>query len=158
MTSGFTAETRPRFIGVIGGSECSQAIRKVAEAVGRGIAQRGDIVVCGGLTGVMEAVCRGAKTAHGLTVGILPGDDKTSANRYVDIPIVTGIGYARNIIVVKSSNGIIAIGGKYGTLSEIAFASSLGVPLVGISTWEVEGHMVTAQTPEKALKELYSKL
>jgi len=105
------------FIAVIGGSECSPEEAKMAEEVGRELALRGATIVCGGLGGVMEAACRGAHSAKGITVGILPGDDREAANPHVDIPIVTGMGYARNAIVVKSAQAVIAIAGSYGTLS-----------------------------------------
>ena len=99
------------------------------------MAQRGATIVCGGLTGVMEAVCRGAKSKGGVTVGILPGEDATMANPWVDIPIVTGVGYARNMAVVKSAQAVIAIGGGYGTLSEIACALKSNIPVIGLNTW-----------------------
>jgi uncharacterized protein (TIGR00725 family) len=148
----------PRLIGVIGASQCSHNLAQIAQAIGQGIAERGDILICGGLAGVMEAACRGAKQAGGVTVGILPGAEKTSANPYVDIPIASGFGYARNLIIVQSSDGIIAVGGRYGTLSEIAFASQLQIPLVGVSTWEIEAPILRASTPEEALVLLYSKI
>ena len=94
-------------------------------------------MVTGGLAGVMEAVCRGAKEAGGLTVGVLPGSDPADANPYVDIPICTGIGYARNIVVVRSGRAAIAIAGAYGTLSEIAHALGDGIPVIGLSTWSI---------------------
>src|SRR4030042_7032865 len=110
------------FIAVIGASHCSAEEAANAESVGRELAKRGVGVICGGLGGVMEAVCRGAAAEGGLTIGILPGDSPRDANPYVKIPIVTGLGYARNSIVVKSPQAVIAVGGSYGTLSEIAFA------------------------------------
>ena len=125
------------FIGVIGGSEVSSQVASLAEEVGREIARQGAVLVCGGLTGVMEAACRGASAEGGLTIGILPGDDRHTANSFVQIPIVTGIGYARNAIVVKSSQAIIAIDGSYGTLSELAFALQSGIPIIGLGTWSV---------------------
>ncbi|MFQ5788382.1 MAG: TIGR00725 family protein, partial [Thermodesulfobacteriota bacterium] len=108
---------------------------KAAEEVGKEIAKRKGVVVCGGEGGVMEATCKGAKSENGLTIGIIPGYRKSEANQYVDIPIVTGMSHARNIIVVRSSDAIIALGGSYGTLSEIAFALKLGIPIIGIKTW-----------------------
>ena len=122
-------------IAVIGGNHCSadEAVR--AEAVGRELARRGAVLVCGGLGGVMEAACRGATIESGLTVGILPGDDPGVANPYVNIPIATGVGYARNIAVVRSAQAVIAIDGNYGTLSEIAYALRGGIPVVGLNTW-----------------------
>ncbi len=126
------------FIGVIGDGACSPAVAAVAEEVGRRLAGSGAAVICGGLGGVMEAACRGAKSAGGLTIGILPGDNRRHANRYVDIPIVTGMGEARNVLVVKSAQAVIAVGGMYGTLSEIALALKNGVPIVGLDTWRLQ--------------------
>jgi len=125
------------FISVIGASNCSAKESKLAEEVGRELARRGAVVICGGLNGVMEAVCRGAKSEGGLTVGILPGNNRRDANPYVDIPIITGIGYARNSIVAKSGQAVIAIGGKYGTLSEIAYALQDKIPVIGLGTWKL---------------------
>ena len=125
------------FISVIGASKCSAKEARIAEEVGRELAKRGAIVICGGLTGVMEAVCRGAKSEGGLTVGILPSNNRRDANPYVDIPIITGIGYARNSIVAKSGQAAIAIGGKYGTLSEIAYALQDKIPVIGLGTWKL---------------------
>lgn len=128
-------EDKLYFIGVIGGGEVTPEIEETAEAVGREIARRGAVLVCGGLGGVMEAACRGAYNEGGLTIGILPGDSRRHANPYVKIPIVTGIGYARNVAVVKSSQAIIAIDGSYGTLTEIAYALQSGIPVIGLDTW-----------------------
>ncbi len=124
-------------IGVIGNSSCHPEEAKLAETVGESLAQRGATIICGGLGGVMEAVCRGAKSKGGLTVGILPGQDASMANPWVDIPIVTGIGEARNVAVVKSAQAVIAIGGSYGTLSEIAYALKSGIPVIGLNTWSL---------------------
>ncbi|MBN2097148.1 MAG: TIGR00725 family protein [Candidatus Omnitrophica bacterium] len=129
----------PLFIAVIGGHDCSVKVAKVAEEVGKGIAQLGATLVCGGLTGVMEAACKGATSAGGKTIGILPGHDKREANHYVDIPIATGLGYMRNNLVVKNADCVIAIDGKEGTLSEIAFALQMNKPIAGIDTWDIPG-------------------
>ncbi|MFW6105617.1 MAG: TIGR00725 family protein [Chloroflexota bacterium] len=124
-------------IAVIGDSSCSPQEAKLAESVGELLAHRGASIVCGGLGGVMEAVCRGAKSKGGLTVGILPGQDSSMANPWVGIPVVTGIGEARNIAVVKSAQTVIAIGGGYGTLSEIAHALKNNIPVIGLNTWSI---------------------
>jgi uncharacterized protein (TIGR00725 family) len=124
-------------IAVIGDSSCSPEEAKLAETVGELLAQQGVTIICGGLTGVMEAVCRGAKSKGGLTVGILPGQDSSMANPWVDIPVVTGIGEARNVAVVKSAQAVIAIGGRYGTLSEIAYALKSRIPIIGLNTWSL---------------------
>lgn len=124
------------FIGVVGGGACSPTEARLAEEVGREIACRGATLVCGGLGGVMEAACKGAREAGGSTVGILPGNSRLDANPYVDIPIVTGMGEMRNVIIIKSVDAVIAIDGEFGTLSEIAHALRNGIPVVGIDTWE----------------------
>ncbi len=144
-------------IGVIGGSHCSPEIYKLAEEVGERIAISENILICGGLSGVMEAVCKGAKSKKGLTIGILPGKLKSDANPWVDIPITTGMGVARNVIIVRSSDSIIAIDGSHGTLSELAIAANLGVPIVGLKTWEVVHHGVDlpikrVNTPKEAVE------
>ena len=124
-------------IAVIGNSSCSAQETELAEAVGELLAQRGATIVCGGLGGVMEAVCRGAKSKGGLTLGILPGEDPNAANTWVDIPVVTGMGEARNVVVVKSAQAVIAIGGGYGTLSEIAHALRGNLPVIGLNSWSL---------------------
>ena len=124
-------------IAIIGDSSCSPEEAKLAETVGELLAQQGVTIICGGLTGVMEAVCHGAKSKGGLTVGILPGQDSSVANPWVDIPVVTGIGEARNVVVVKSALAVIAIGGSYETLSEIAYALKSGIPVIGLNTWSL---------------------
>jgi uncharacterized protein (TIGR00725 family) len=124
-------------ISVIGAGEPPIEAIPLAEEVGRELARRGVVLITGGLAGIMEAACRGAKEAGGLTVGILPGSDPSDANPYVDIPICTGIGYARNIVVVRSGRAAIAIAGAYGTLSEIAHALGDGIPVIGLNTWSI---------------------
>ncbi len=122
-------------IAVIGEGNARPEIEVLAEQVGEELARRGHAVVCGGLGGVMEAVCRGAKSAGGTTIGILPGDDPKVANPWVDVPICTGMGHARNVIVVKTGRAVIAVGGAYGTLSEIGHALGDGIPVIGLKTW-----------------------
>ena len=128
---------RRKIIAVIGAGEPSVEEASFAKAVGSELARRGAVLVCGGLGGVMEAACRGASTEGGITVGILPGEDPDDANPYVQIPVVTGMGYARNIAVVKSAGAVIAIGGGYGTLSEIAHALQSNIPVIGLNTWSL---------------------
>jgi uncharacterized protein (TIGR00725 family) len=128
-------------LGVIGGSKCSAEIYEIALEVGQEIAKNGFSLVCGGLGGVMEAACRGAKEAGGLTIGILPTSDKRAANPYVDIVIPTGLGHARNVLVVHASDALVAVDGEAGTLSEIAIALKLGRPIVGINTWGLDGRV-----------------
>ncbi|TET86881.1 MAG: TIGR00725 family protein [Dehalococcoidia bacterium] len=145
-------------IAVIGGGQCSAEEVSLAEAVGRGLAKRGAILICGGLGGVMEAACKGAKSEGGTTIGILPGEDRSAANPYVDTTIVTGIGYARNLIVVKSAEAVIAIDGSYGTLSEIAYALQSGIPVIGLDTWslslneQLDHSIIQAQHAEEAVE------
>lgn len=124
-------------VGVIGESQFSDPMYEVlAEQTGRLIAEAGWVLVCGGLTGVMEAACRGARSAGGLTVGILPGGDREEANPHVAIVVPTGLGQARNVIIVLMADALIAVGGGFGTLSEIGHALRAGKPVVGLQTWE----------------------
>ena len=122
---------------VIGAGDAGADDLAVAEDLGRELAARGAVVVCGGLGGVMEAVCRGAREAGGHTVGILPGDDRRQANPHVEVAVATGLGEARNLLVVRTADAVVAVGGEFGTLSEIALALRLGRPVVGVSTWEL---------------------
>jgi len=138
-------------VGVIGAGEASEADTERAFEVGKEIAGKNLVLVCGGMSGVMEAACRGAKSKGGLTIGIIPGESRTEANPYVDIPVVTGLGHARNIIVVRSSDAVIAIGGSFGTLSEIAFALRLQIPVIGLDTWDVSSEIRKAEGPKEAV-------
>ena len=145
------------FIAVIGGGEVSPQVARLAEEVGREIARHGAVLVCGGLGGVMEAACRGASGEGGLTIGILPGENRQAANPYVRIPIVTGLGHARNVAVVRSAQAVIAIDGSYGTLSEIGHALQGGIPVIGLNTWSLaidgrtDDSIITADSPEDAV-------
>lgn len=140
-----------KVIGVIGGGQCTPEVAQLATDVGREIAQKGAILICGGLCGVMEAACKGAKQKNGLTIGILPGTNKSDANNFVDIPIATGMGDARNIIIVRSSDAVIAVDGQYGTLSEISFCLKFNVPVFGLETWNVDPGIIQAKTPQEAV-------
>ena len=148
---------KKKFIAVIGGGQCSKEEAQLAEEVGRELARRGVTLVCGGLGGIMEAACKGASLEGGTTIGILPGDDSKATNPYVQIPIVTGLGYARNIAVVKSAQAVIAIGGSYGTLSEISHALQSGIPVIGLNTWSLSRNnqqdksIIPAQSPTEAV-------
>jgi uncharacterized protein (TIGR00725 family) len=124
-------------VAVIGAGEAGDDDLAVAEELGRELASRGAVVVCGGLGGVMEAVCRGARQVGGRTVGILPGDDRRHANPHVEVAVATGLGEARNLLVVRTADVVVAVGGEFGTLSEIAFALRLGRPVIGVATWEL---------------------
>ncbi|MFQ5867565.1 MAG: TIGR00725 family protein [bacterium] len=140
-------------VAVIGGNYCSKEIARIAYEVGKKIAQRKHILLCGGLGGVMEAACRGAKDGGGLTIGILPGKEKTEANPFVDIPIVTSMSYARNAIIVRTADVVIAVDGKYGTLSEIGLALGTGKRVVGINTWNIEG-IISVGNIDEAMEEI----
>ena len=144
-------------ISVIGSGEATPEAIRLAEEVGRELGKRGVTVVTGGLFGVMEAVCRGTKETGGTTIGIMPGSDPTEANPYVDFPICTGIGYARNVIVVRSGRAVIAIAGAFGTLSEIAHALGDNIPVIGLNTWsfsrngQEDENIILAQNPADAV-------
>lgn len=129
----------PPYVAVCGASGGDPEAERAAETVGRALAEAGAVVVCGGLGGVMEAACRGANAAGGTTLGILPGEDRRAANEYVDLAVATGLGEARNAVVVRSADAMVAVGGEYGTLSEIALALRAGMPVVGVGTWEIRG-------------------
>ena len=148
-----------KIIGVIGASRPDRNTYQLAEEVGKEIAKRGAAVVCGGLGGVMEAVCKGARGEGGLTIGIIPSDFRDDANRYVQIPIVTGMGIGRNVMLVKTADVVIAIGGGFGTLSEIGHALNLGKTVVGLGTWKLErAHdkpipgLMEADNPKEAVR------
>ena len=135
-------------IAVIGRGDCSEEEYREAEAVGRLIAGNRGTVCCGGLGGVMEAACKGAKEAGGTTVGILP--DTGDGNAYLDVVIRTDMGHARNVVLVNSADAVIAVGGGYGTLTEIAVALKTGKPVFGLRTWKIEG-VTACATPEEAV-------
>ncbi len=138
-------------IGVIGGARPDMASREAAVRVGELIAIAGAVLVCGGLGGVMEAAALGAKKAGGLTIGIVPDGSTSEANPAIDVPIATGIGYARNSIVALNADALIAIDGEYGTLSEIAYGIIYGKTVVGLGTWDIRG-VIPARTPEEAVR------
>lgn len=140
------------YIGVIGAGQCNPEIEFLAEQVGSAIAKEGAILVCGGLGGVMKAAAKGAKSAGGRTLGILPGDDKNKANEYIDIAVATGIGEARNIVIIKTADAVVALPGRYGTLSEMAFCMKIGRPLVSLSDWDISEEIERFTDPEKAVK------
>lgn len=139
-------------IGVIGAGACPPEIERIAEEVGREIARQGAVLLCGGLGGVMEAAARGAREAGGLTVGILPGPSAAEGNRFLDVRLATDMGHARNVILVRSSDAVIAVSGGYGTLSEIAIARKIGIPCVGIRTWDLDAGIVRIEEPAQAVR------
>jgi uncharacterized protein (TIGR00725 family) len=138
-------------IAVIGGSRAGREAVETAFEVGRLIARSGAVVVCGGLGGVMEAACRGAREEGGLTVGILPGASPADANPWVDVAIATGLGFTRNSLVVMNADAVIAVDGEYGTLSEIAYGRIHGKRVVGLGTWDVKG-VDRASAPDEAVR------
>ena len=147
-----------KIVGVIGSSKAEGELLSLAEEVGSEIAKRGAAVVCGGLTGVMEAVCKGARREGGLTIGIIPSDNRNDANPYVQIPIVTGMGMGRNVMLVKTADVVIAVGGEFGTLSEIAHALNLGKTVIGLRSWKLEKahtkpipELIEVDSPKKAV-------
>lgn len=153
---------RPR-VAVVGGGSPTEQEMAWAEAVGTALGRADAVLVCGGRAGVMEAACRGAQQAGGLTVGILPGFDVAEANPYVAIPIVTGLGEGRNLLVVRNAQAVIAVGGGYGTLSEIAFALRRGLPVAGVGTWQLERTgltvpMMRVDAPEEAVAQVLARI
>ena len=144
-------------IAVIGGHRCQKKHYQIAYRLGGLIAEQRWILVCGGREGVMEAACKGAKEKKGLTVGILPGYDSEGANSYLDVKIPTGLGYARNVLVVRAAEGIIAVGGEYGTLSELSFALSEGKKVYGIDTWKIKG-VIKVKTPREAIRRIKERI
>ena len=142
------------YISVIGPSEATAEQEADAEAIGRALAQAGAIVVTGGRGGVMAAASRGAVEAGGITVGLLPGTDRATANEWVAIAIPTGLGELRNGLVVRTGDAVVAVGGAYGTLSEVALALRAQVPVIGLRTWDIEGIEVVEDPQEAAARAL----
>jgi len=137
-------------IAIVGGGDCSPEVREQAQMLGRLLAERGHVIICGGLGGVMEAAARGAREAGGLVVGVLPGE-KMEANPYVGIAIATGMGHARNVIIVKSADAVIALPGEHGTLSEMALALKMKKRVISLHSWEIPG-TIKANTPQDAVR------
>jgi uncharacterized protein (TIGR00725 family) len=149
---------RLTLVGVIGSGECGDDAKKLAYDVGKGLAEAGCSVICGGLGGVMEAACHGAFDAGGLTIGVLPGDSARAANPFVRVPIVSGIGVARNTIIVRSSRVVVAVHGGPGTLSEIAFAMQFGVPVISLNSFDVSPDIIQVKTADEAVREAIALL
>src|SRR3954471_1571367 len=149
--------SRTPYVAVVGPGDASLDELHAAEEVGAGLAAAGAVVVTGGLGGVMEAACRGARSRRGRTVGILPGEDRAAANGWVEIAVATGLGELRNGLVVQTADVIVAVGGGHGTLSEVALAMKLGRPVVGLGTWEVHG-VDHVPTPAEALTRISALL
>lgn len=156
--------SRRRLVAVCGESDPQTSLADLAFELGRGIADRGAFLICGGLSGVMEHAARGARAAGGLTIGLLPGDDPDAANEYVDLAIATGLGHARNAVLARTADGVVALGGGLGTLSEIALALRNRRPAIGIRTWRfdrdgrVEPELPVAANPKDALDWLFTQM
>ena len=143
-------------IGIIGAGQCDRPIYDLAYEVGQKVARRGGLLYCGGLGGVMEASAKGAVEAGGLTVGILPGSKASDANPYISIPVVTGMGHARNVVLVRSCEALIAISGSHGTLSEIALALKMWKPVIGLYTWHNIPDIHYVNSAEDAVEKAFS--
>lgn len=154
---GSSAEGR-LYVSVIGAGTCDAATRTAAEEVGKLLAESGTVVITGGMTGVMEAACKGAKSAGGVTLGILPGLDRSAGNPYLDFSICTGIGHARNLAVAASGDAVIAVGGEFGTLSEIGLSLKTGKRVISLGSWEVSrrdskpSEVISAASPAEAVQ------
>lgn len=146
-----------KIIAVIGAGIADESLLKIAEEVGKLIARRKATLICGGLGGVMEAASKGTRSEEGITIGILPQNRKNEANPYIDIPIATGFGEGRNVIIARTADAIIAVGGEYGTLSEIAFGLKMGKPVIGIKTWDIKG-LIKAENAEDVVKKAFELL
>jgi uncharacterized protein (TIGR00725 family) len=146
------------YVAVVGSGTATGELYEQAREVGRLVAERGGTIVCGGLSGVMEAAARGAAKAGGTAIGVLPDEDRQRANQHLTYSIATGMGQARNLGVVCSGDVVIALGGEYGTLSEIGFARKVGRPVVALESWELPGHVVVASSPEEAVETAFEIL
>jgi len=142
---------RKKIVSVIGGRKCMPEVEQLAHDLGKKLAKVADVLVSGGLGGIMEAVCKGFKVGGGLTIGIIPSYDKNDANSYVDIVIPTGIGLARNVLVVKSADVVIALPGEAGTLSEIAYCLQFGIPIISLKSWDIPG-VIKVRTIDEAIQ------
>ena len=144
---------RKKIVSIIGGHDCSKEVEQLAQNLGKNLAQVVDILICGGLGGIMKAVCQGFKAKGELTIGIIPSYDKNDANKYVDIVIPSGLGLARNVLVVKSADVVVALPGEAGTLSEIAYALQFGIPVISLQSWDIPG-VIKVETVEEAIVEV----
>jgi len=148
---------RKKIVSVIGGHSCTKEVEQLAHNLGEKLAKVADVLACGGLSGTMKAVCSGFKTGGGVTIGIIPGYDKNDANDFVDIVIPTGMGLARNVLVVKSADVVVALPGQMGTLSEIAYCLQFGIPVISLNSWEIKG-VIKVKTVEEAVDKVKSLL
>ncbi len=141
---------RKKIVSVIGGHSCNKEVEQLAHNLGVKLTKVVDILACGGLSGTMKAVCSGFKAAGGLTIGILPSYDKNDANAFVDISIPTGMGLARNVLVVKSADVVVALPGEMGTLSEVAYCLQFGIPVISLNSWDIKG-VIKVETVDEAV-------
>ncbi len=144
---------RKKIIAVVGGHSCTSEVEQIAQKLGKKLAKVADILVTGGLSGTMKAVCQGFKTGGGLTIGIIPSYDKSDANEFVDIVIPSGLGLARNVVVVKSADVVVALPGEVGTLSEIAYCLQFGIPVISLGSWDIKG-VIKVKTADEAIKKV----
>jgi len=144
---------RKKIVSVIGGHNCTKEVEQISQELGKRLAKVGEILVCGGLSGTMRSVCQGFKAGGGVTIGIIPSYDKKTANPFVDIVIPTGLGLARNILVVKSADVVIALPGQAGTLSEIAYCLQFGIPVVNLGSWGVK-KLIKVKTVDGAVEKV----
>jgi uncharacterized protein (TIGR00725 family) len=144
---------RKKVVSVIGGHSCNKEVEQIAHDFGKKLAKVVDILICGGLSGTMKAVCSGFKAENGLTIGIIPSYDKNDANPFVDIVIPTGLGLARNVLVVKSADVVVALPGEAGTLSEIAYALQFGIPVISLNSWDIKG-VIKVETVDEAVDKI----
>ncbi|MBA3424786.1 MAG: TIGR00725 family protein [Rubrobacter sp.] len=146
------------YVSVVGSGTATGELYEQAREVGRLVAERNGVVVCGGLGGVMEAAARGAAEVGGVAIGILPDEDRGRANKYLTYSVATGVGQARNLAVVCSGDVVIAVGGEYGTLSEIGLALKVGRPMISLGTWDLGEHVTVTASPEEAVAAAFAAL
>jgi uncharacterized protein (TIGR00725 family) len=146
------------YVSVVGSGTASGDLYEKAREIGRLVAERGGTLICGGRSGVMEAAARGATEAGGVAIGILPDEDRKSGNEYLSYSVATGTGHARNLAVVCSGDVVIAVGGEYGTLSEIGLARKVGRPVVALESWDLGEHVAVASSPEGAVEAAFGLL
>lgn len=144
---------RKRVVSVIGGHICNNEVEQIAHKLGKKLAKVVDILICGGLSGTMNAVSKGFKSENGLTIGIIPSYNKNDANPYIDIVIPTGLGLARNVLVVKSADVVVALPGEAGTLSEIAYCLQFGIPVISLNSWDIPG-VINVKTVDAAVRKV----
>lgn len=144
---------RKKIVSVIGGRDCNSKVEQLAHNLGKKLTKVANILVSGGLKGTMVAACKGFKAGGGVTIGILPGYDKNDANPYVDIVIPTGLGLARNVLVVKAADAVVALPGSAGTLSEVAYCLQFGIPVISLNSWDVEG-VIKVKTVDEAVRKV----